>query len=89
MVTYFVEVTDTYGGEANYCWAHHFKVEAKTERGAVRKVRREMELGSSRCVMDAGDMQRWDIKGAAICMFVEWYDETRHGLDKYAKQRDL
>ncbi len=27
---YFIEMTDTFGGEANYCWVHRFIVSAST-----------------------------------------------------------
>ena len=35
---FFVEVTDTYAGDANYTWVHRFKVHATTFSGAMRKV---------------------------------------------------
>ena len=38
---YFVEMTDTYGGEANYCWVNRFLVTASSELGAIRKVTRK------------------------------------------------
>ena len=41
---FIIEVTDTYGGEANYCWVHRFKVRASSTMGAIRKVGREMGL---------------------------------------------
>ena len=71
---FFVEVTDTYGGEANYCWVHRFKVHATTFRGAIRKVSREMGF-SARLNGDFGDMARYDFKGAAICAFVMPYED--------------
>lgn len=38
MNKYFIEQTDTFGGEANYSWVRRYIVLAKTERGAMRKV---------------------------------------------------
>lgn len=32
--TYFVEVTDTFGGEANYCWVRRYKVSASSKLGS-------------------------------------------------------
>ena len=32
---YIVEITDTFGGEANYCWVKRFAVKAKTIQGAM------------------------------------------------------
>lgn len=36
------EMTDTFGGELNYCWLHRFIVSANTERGAISKLSREV-----------------------------------------------
>jgi len=36
--TYFIEMTDTFGGEANYCWVNRFIVSASSPRGAMRRV---------------------------------------------------
>ena len=72
---FFVEVTDTYAGDANYCWVHRFKVHATTFRGAIRKVSREMGLPSARINGNYGDMARYDFKGAAICAFVTDYED--------------
>ena len=69
---YIVEMTDTFGGEANYCWIHRFIVTASTHRGAMRKVSRETGF-TARCTMP-GDPERWDAVGACVCFFVEWVD---------------
>lgn len=72
---YFVEVTDTYGGESNYTWVRRFKVHANTERGAMRKVSHVMGfVGGVKKDYDSGDMQRWDWRNACICAFVEGYE---------------
>ena len=67
---YIVEMTDTFGGEANYCWIHRFIVSASSHRGAMRKVSRETGF-AVRCTM-SGDPERWDAVGACVCYFVEW-----------------
>ena len=75
---FFIEVTDTFGGEANYSWVHRFKVHAKSELGAIRKVSRETGL-SFRKESDYGDMIRFNAKNAAICAFLEGYtDQAEH-----------
>lgn len=66
---YFVEMTDTFGGEANYCWVHRFIVSASSPRGAMRKVSRETGFA----VRNVG-CDRWDAVGACVCYFVEWID---------------
>jgi len=77
---FFVEVTDTYGGEANYTWVHRFKVHATTSRGAMRKVARIMPFtGGVKKDWDTGDMQCWVWRKACVCAFVEGYtDQAEH-----------
>lgn len=73
---YFVEVTDTFGDEANYNWVHRFKVTATTERGAMRKVEQRLPYsGGVRKTYDTGDMQHWRWNKACVCAFVERYDD--------------
>ena len=64
---YFVEMTDTFGGEANYCWVNRFIVSASSERGAMRKVAKKTGFA----VRSVG-CDRWDAVGACVCYFVEW-----------------
>ncbi len=77
MTDFFIEITDTFAGEANYSWVTRHKVSATTERGAMRKIGRESGL-SWRCVADYGDSQRWDSESGATCAFVELFDADRH-----------
>ena len=66
---YFVEMTDTFGGEANYCWVNRFIVSASSPRGAMRRV--TARTGDK--VRDVG-CDRWDSRIGCICYFVEWID---------------
>ena len=85
MKQYFVvEVTDTFSGEANYCWVHRFKVKASTMMGAIRKVGQEMGL-SFRKDWDCGDTARYNAKRACICAFVDWLDESQ----EYGNMKEL
>ena len=67
--TFLVEITDTYGGEANYCWVKRYAVSANTLRGAICKVSKE---SGYRFRFDG---LRYNVKGAAICAFVFDTDE--------------
>jgi len=80
--TYFVEMTDTFGGEANYCWVNRFLVSASSPRGAMRRVC--TRTGDS--VRNVG-CDRWDAVGAHICYFVEWVDpaEVQTLKDNYSR----
>jgi len=70
---WFVEITDTFGGEANYCWVRRFKVRAVSERGAMRVV--QNNWGGNWRANVAG---RFDQVGACVCAFVMVFDEDSH-----------
>lgn len=73
MATYFyVEITDMYGGEANFAWVKRYKVEATTPRGAIRKINKE--TGSNfRRDMDLGETYRYISPSRTMCAFVSWW----------------
>ena len=74
---FYVEITDTFGGEANYSWVTRHKVKASTLRGAMRKIGSETELSWHK-VQDYHDMQRWDSKSGATCAFISEWDDELH-----------
>lgn len=74
---YFVEITDTFGGEANYCWVRRYKVRAKSFLGAVQKISRHTGDKWHK-TMDCGDFMRYDSKSGATCFFIEAYDPENH-----------
>lgn len=65
MKTYFIEHTDTFGGEANYAWVRRYLVRAKTKRGALRRI-----ASGWRSV----GCDRYDSVSGATCWFVEFVD---------------
>jgi len=71
MQKFNIEITDTFGGEANYCWVERFTVDASSILGAVQKIAREHGAGW-RKEYDTGDMARYNLQGACICIFVEY-----------------
>lgn len=66
---YFVEMTDTFGGESNYSWVNRFLVQSVSIRGAISKVTRETGY-YARLNYDCGNMARYDGRSANICYFV-------------------
>lgn len=71
MVNYSVTYTDTFGGEANFCWAHRFEIQAKTMRGAVRKAKALVRLNGWPCVTtDFGNEVQLQPKGLCTILFV-------------------
>ena len=79
---YIVEMTDTYGGEANYSWVNRFLVSASSERGAIGKVTRR--TGYRARSVGCG---RYDVPRCAICCFVEWVDadQAKALQDNYSR----
>lgn len=75
---YFVEITDTFAGEANYSWVKRHKVKASSYRGAISKVSRDSGLSFHK-VSDYGDQARYDSKSGATCAFVSEWDDEMHG----------
>lgn len=71
--TFNIEVTDTFGGEANYCWSRQFTVKAKTFRGAIQALSHQYGGYWSKDY-DTGDMARYNMRNAAVCCFVSYAD---------------
>lgn len=67
---YKIEVTDTFGGEANYSWVSHYVCFAKSMRGAIQWLSLN-HGGNWRKDYDTGDMVRYNMKDACICAFIE------------------
>ena len=78
---YSVEITDTFGGEANYSWVTRHKVRASSPRGAMTRVNRDSGLGFRRTA-DYGECLRYDSRSGATCAFVaEWDDGVHEDAD--------
>lgn len=78
MNKYYAELTDTFGGEANYSWVTRFHVTAKNERGAINKLARHIGL-NFRKDWDSGDTVRFNSKSGATCLFLSAWDDDAHG----------
>ena len=75
--TYHIEVTDTFGGEANYCWKREYMVRAHTMRGAIQVLARKDGAGWIKVYGDNFDNARYDLSGACVCCFVTYTDPRR------------
>jgi hypothetical protein len=72
-VVFFVEVTDTFNGAANFCWSKRFMVHGCTSvRGAARKVAKHCGYPSVRVAHreDSGGGS-YDVVGMCVRMFIE------------------
>lgn len=74
MHTYSVEITDTFGGDANYTWVTRHVIRARSPRGVATIMNRQTGLGF-RKTDEYGDMTRYDSASGATCMFVQ---ESEH-----------
>lgn len=72
-----VTFTDTFGGEANYCWVDEYVVQAQSLRQAVTKAKKQRYYSPvpRHRVSDFGDMLRIDMAGSCVCAFAEYLDE--------------
>ena len=78
MPKYDIEWTDTFGGEANYCWVERSTIEAKNLQGAIRKAKQARyysPVPRHKVTIDTGDFIRIDIIGANICCFINEIEE--------------
>lgn len=69
---YFIEITDTFGGEANYSWVTRHAIKAKSERGAINALSRRSGISWHNVGF------RYDSKSGATCAFVDEYDPEVH-----------
>ena len=68
-----VEVTDTFGGEANYSWVTRHKITASSARGALVKLNRDSGFGFR---INWGD--RYDSRSGLTCAFITEWDDDIH-----------
>ena len=70
--TFNIEVTDTYGDEANYSWVRRYTVTAKSFRGAIMALSRQhggyWKFDYNLC----NNSVRYNQRGAAVCAFIEY-----------------
>ena len=78
---YFIEVTDTFGGEANYSWATRHVIKARSLKGAVNALSRRSGIS-----WHSVGCNRYDSKSGATCFFIEEFDPEFH--DEYRFDTD-
>lgn len=75
MGTYNYEYTDTFGGEANYCWANRGQVQANNLKQALRRAKKELGLtGLKGTTHNYGDMIDYRPQGHCTVLFITWED---------------
>ena len=76
---YIIEMTDTYGGEPNYCWARRYKTESVSIVGAVTKLSKHYGRNFRVDYCD-GFSARYNAVGASICVFIDEVDKDDKSL---------
>jgi hypothetical protein len=69
MYTYNAEITDLFGGDANYSWVRRYEIKAKNFRGAINKLARIYGSGW-RLTTYCGNYQQYKMTGACITCFI-------------------
>lgn len=69
---FLIEMTDMYGGEANYSWTTRHIIRAKSERGAINWLSRNSGLNWRY------DGYKYLSTSKATCAFIEPYDKECH-----------
>lgn len=77
---FFAEITDTFGGEANYSWLARHIIRAKSERGAINALSRRSGISWHSVIGN-----RYDSKSGATCVFLREYNkDTDSDCIRYA-----
>jgi hypothetical protein len=68
------EYTDTFGGEANYCWVKRGKLKTDDLKKALRMARREIGLTGVKgdVTADFGDEIHWKPRGLNTILMIRW-----------------
>ena len=68
--TFDIEITDTFGGEANYSWVRRYQVKATSFKAAARKLAPLYGCAEWRCTGDFGDFAGYNLSGSCVCAFI-------------------
>lgn len=76
-MAWHVEHTDTFAGEANYCWVRRYTIPGNpTKRALIRRAKAYTGLTGVRCRVEYyfGDGYALYPQGMAQVVFVQWVD---------------
>lgn len=77
-MAYQIEVTDTFGGEANYCWVNRYKLDKEypTDLKLIRAAKRKAGWTGHPCTTTKmGDDITVRPHGVCQIMFITWIDD--------------
>jgi len=75
MQDYFVQITNTFGGEANYSWVENYRITANGEVDAISKIPYPFQWVKQ---WDDGTVARYDSKSGLTCLFISEYYDDEH-----------
>ena len=83
MNQYYIEITDTFGGEANYSWIQRYKIKAKSKKGAMQKLSRSTgwNFRYEYDIPDESFTSRYKVKNNCVCCFISYLDESLNNYD--------
>jgi hypothetical protein len=68
-----IEMTDTFNGEANYCWLRRATIDAPADASSqtlIRRAKKALSITGRHRTSDFGDLIRLDMVGACVCLFI-------------------
>jgi hypothetical protein len=71
---FYIEVTDTFGGEANYTWVTRHIIKAKSKLGAIQRFSKVSGLNWRHDYQN-----RYNSKSGETCLFISEYDPEYNG----------
>lgn len=75
----YAEMTDTFGGEANYSWVRRAESEADgaSDLAVVRRIKRQLGLDGVRCARETwGETIVLRPVGACVVIFIDFREES-------------
>lgn len=74
-----IEVTDTFGGEANYCWVRRYEIKepVKSDLALVRRAKALAGWSGLRCRTANYGNTSFTLRPFGMCqvMFIDWADD--------------
>jgi hypothetical protein len=69
-----IEMTDTFGGEANYSWLDRKEdTKSKSLKQAITRFKKDYGITRRhRITCETGDLRRVDLKGTNVCIMAHW-----------------
>ena len=68
--TFNIEITDTFGDEANYSWVRRYQVKAASFKAAARKLASLYGCAGWRCAGNYGNFADYNLSGSCVCAFI-------------------